>query len=247
MASTPYPAGMESFPLLSITTPESMRLPAYFATKDIIFITSYPKSGTTWMQNIVTSLLLGSEGYDKAVDHISNYTPFLESPKTHSTIEAFFHKFDGFSCFNTHLLCDIHLPNSMWEQQPKRCFVIYCVRNMKDTIVSFYHHLSNQKGNESAAGMTFKSFLLEFVSGRLPYGCYLKHVQYYRELAVSGGGRGLAGNVLLVRYEDMIADLSGSIGAVASHLHLTLDGVEVAALAERNTFKVNPNPNLTLT
>ena len=205
------------------------------------------------MQNIVTSLLLGGERYDREVVHISDFTPFFESPKTHSRIQEFYGRFENFSCFNTHLLVDIHLPNSMWVTSAAvgeggsgvsaeakispGCYVIYCVRNMKDTIVSFYHHMSSQKGDEIAEGTTFKSFLLEFVSGRLPYGCYLKHLQYHQELAVGCCGDGVTGGILLMRYEHMVADLLSCIKDIAAHLQVPLSDTEAQSLAERNSFK----------
>ena len=82
-----------------------------------VFISSYPKSGTTWMQAIVYALLSnGNENFE----HISNYSPFYEIDP-HWEVEGErgddsgdgegrfsskfdpFHKEIGHHVFNTHL------------------------------------------------------------------------------------------------------------------------------------------------
>ena len=84
-------------PLLPITSPSTIS-----ACRDLplrpsdIFICSYPKSGTTWTQHIVLTLLLadrkykiaastscgnsdaGNTGDDLAYNHVSDYAPFFE-------------------------------------------------------------------------------------------------------------------------------------------------------------------------
>jgi hypothetical protein len=76
-----------------------------------VFIASYPKSGTTWMQAIVYALL--SNGNDD-FEHISNFSPFYEidphwEPAADGDTGIFARKFDhfhsqiGHNVFNTHL------------------------------------------------------------------------------------------------------------------------------------------------
>ena len=63
-------------PLLPITSDQTVKNVANMnASDDCIFICSYPKSGTTWTQNIVYQLLTNGA----PLDHISNYCPFLEA------------------------------------------------------------------------------------------------------------------------------------------------------------------------
>mmetsp|Transcript_13079 Transcript_13079/g.23667 ORF Transcript_13079/g.23667 Transcript_13079/m.23667 type:complete len:139 (-) Transcript_13079:6-422(-) len=100
-----------------------------------IFICSYPKSGTTWTQHIVLSLILasmrqrkngeddsdgdgGSGGEDIDYDHVSEFAPFFEidahwSSNSSSLAENVRANHDrlGQRVFNTHL---------RWEMLPKR-------------------------------------------------------------------------------------------------------------------------------
>lgn len=72
------------FPLLDITSTETLRWcgtlpPAPEGFSADVFVCSYPKSGTTWMQHIVGSLVLRAKGCLTAPDgHVSQRTPFFE-------------------------------------------------------------------------------------------------------------------------------------------------------------------------
>ena len=52
--------------------------------KPTVFCCSYPKSGTTWLQNIVATL--ASRGAE--LGHISDYTPFYEADSTWEKIDG---------------------------------------------------------------------------------------------------------------------------------------------------------------
>ena len=73
-------------PLLSISSPATLQKCASLALRNTdIFICSYPKSGTTWLQHIVLSLLWRQAQNDgdatrriPPYQHVSDYAPFLE-------------------------------------------------------------------------------------------------------------------------------------------------------------------------
>jgi hypothetical protein len=104
-----------------------------------IYIASYPKSGTTWMQCIVYQILTAG---DESLSHISDFSPFYESNKTwenNDFIQLYQrnHQQLGWRVFNTHL---------RWNLIPKgpNSLSIYVYRNAKDVVFSFFQHLSNQ-------------------------------------------------------------------------------------------------------
>ena len=108
--------------------------------KNTVFICSYPKSGTTFMQNIVFHVVTKGA---RELDHISNYAPFFEDDKTWSfesgeaQLRKDIQKFQReikWRMFNTHL---------WWSMLPKNgdAKYIYVVRNARDVCCSFYHHL----------------------------------------------------------------------------------------------------------
>ena len=96
-----------------------------------VFIASYPKSGTTWMQAIVFHILS-----KHPLEHISNFSPFVETNGTWDAsgqvknIYRQTQELVGWRAFNTHLLPEM-LPES-----PNFKF-IYVIRNGKDVAVSF--------------------------------------------------------------------------------------------------------------
>ena len=101
-----------------------------------IFIASYPKSGVTWMQNLITCMLLSSDS--------ESITPKLVSeivPDVHA--RNFYKRLFPRMFFKTHKL-----------PQPRYKRVIHLVRDGRDVLVSFYHYLQlNGKNGPSWAEM----------------------------------------------------------------------------------------------
>ncbi len=91
-------------------------------TKDSdIFIVGYPKSGNTWMQNMVSSLLYCPD---------ASYLPDRLSQEIVPDIytKKFYKRYGELTFFKSH-----ELP------QPNYKNVIYLIRDGRDAIVSFYH------------------------------------------------------------------------------------------------------------
>ena len=63
-------------PLLPITSTTTITNCKYYQPTNDIFIASYPKSGTTWTQNIVFQLLAARNA--TPLTHISDFAPFFE-------------------------------------------------------------------------------------------------------------------------------------------------------------------------
>jgi len=115
------------FPLLPITKPATLQaclaLPLDCPT---VFICSYPKSGTTWLQNIVYEIATRGR---RPLDHISNYCPFLENdqiwehtrgaPSALAPAYSTAHAEIGLRIFNTHLLWEM-LPGAAGESLTER-------------------------------------------------------------------------------------------------------------------------------
>ena len=67
-------------PLLPITSPTTLKLCQTLPSQSSdIFICSYPKSGTTWTQHIVLSLLLAASATKKNHNHHNNESSIIES------------------------------------------------------------------------------------------------------------------------------------------------------------------------
>jgi len=192
--------------------------------EDDIFIACFPKSGTTWTQNIVYALV--SNG-DESFDQISNYSPFFEHKKTwgengelaHSVQKAF--EKTKRRIFNTHLL---------WEMMPKESGkgkYIYLVRHGEDVMTSFFHHMSNQV--EGGYEGTFSEFFDQSIDGSMAFGKWTDHIKSWW---TSDNAQ-----VLFVTYEEMKKDLRKVVDRLVQFLNIPRTKEEVDVLMERFTVK----------
>lgn len=208
-------------PLLSITTPSTIQLAASFLVQPTdVFIASYPKSGTTWIQHIVLSLLVRNKrNFDQKYspnkideifyEHVSEFAPFFDidphweqqhdddnitSGEPHMTKWIRDNQARlGRRVFNTHLRFNM-LPN----QGP--CKIIYIVRSPLDTCVSFYHHLANQI--EGGYNGSLNEFFDEWLAGQLPFGSWIDHVMSY----ATGFANGTTSNCINAKEEPNTAE-----------------------------------------
>jgi hypothetical protein len=227
-------------PLLSITTPETLTFCKQFCDEKLptVFISSVPKSGTTFMQCIVYNLL--TKGNQVALQHISGFTPFLDNSRTFGEdgkLQLQYqanHEFMGAHAFNTHFLYHM-LPHHVNMKY------IYVIRDGKDVAVSFYHHLRNQDDADLFEG-SFSEFLQQFLDGKLPYGSRISHIYSWLrayqsfEQNIQSTGVESTNPILLVRYEDLISNLKEQVFRIISFLNLQYSDEEVDAVLPYMSF-----------
>lgn len=195
-----------------------------------LFIASYPKSGTTWMQCIIYNLL--SRG-NQDFDHISFYSPFFEIEKTWDSLtNTIASRYDnnhtslGWRVFNTHL---------RWEMMPKDSSMKYInvVRNGRDVALSFFKHLTNQDDGDGFEG-SFRDFLTLWAAGNLPFGNWLDHLESwtsaYKNQSTSTIQDTNNDKILLVKYEDLIEDLRSTVLKIVNFLDLTYSNEEIMSI-----------------
>ncbi|KAM9860676.1 sulfotransferase family 5A, member 1 [Aulostomus maculatus] len=189
-------------------TQDSLQLALNFPFQETdIVIVSYPKSGTTWIQQIVT--LICSKGDPQVSKIIPNWTraPWLEHYYCTALLET--------SSFEPRVLTT-HLPHRLLGPalQGSKAKVIYVSRNPKDVAVSFYHF--HKMANFLPEAGTFSDFLNQFLEGTLHFGSWFDHVKgWTSQLAPMN-------NLLHITYEEMSLDLHGSIKKVSSFLQCHL-------------------------
>ncbi|WP_411025355.1 sulfotransferase domain-containing protein, partial [Salmonella sp. s55004] len=111
---------------------------------DDIFLITFPKSGTTWMQNIIT--LMMEDGKEPNNTHLFRKVPFLEMPqsmsyKTCDTSPGMYEiaaNKKSPRILKTQLPMAL-LPTQLKEKKPK---IIYVARNPKDSAVSYFNFCS---------------------------------------------------------------------------------------------------------
>lgn len=236
-------------PLLPITSPRTVELCASLPLRpNDVMICSYPKSGTTWTQHIVLSLLVKSASKSRSADaaisdldyrHVSEYAPFYEvdahwdaqKQNLNETIRANHNRL-GRRVFNTHLRWNM-LPSTMEAnvESGKAAKFIYLLRDPMDACLSFYCHLSNQM--EGGYDGTFQEFFDEWVNGDIAFGSYVDHIlSFAPAFADAGENR----KVLLISYEEMLSDLPSVVKKIAKFVEADVTSEEIAELLPTFSF-----------
>ncbi|CAG2106238.1 unnamed protein product [Medioppia subpectinata] len=194
--------------------------------RDDIWLATYPKSGTTWTEEIL-SLIHNGGDIDKVKDKLlPKRVKHLEVglPVGHN---RWLKAKKGRRLIATHLPAT-HIPNQLKQLKAK---VIYVVRNPKDTAVSFYHHhrMSSFLGNYSGSWDTFSKL---FVGGHLVYGDWLQHVEGFWRLHQQNPLQ-----VLFISYEELNTDLPKMIALMANFMGRRLTDETIDRIANHCSFE----------
>ncbi|XP_060694031.1 sulfotransferase family 5A, member 1 isoform X2 [Hemiscyllium ocellatum] len=175
-----------------------------FHDTDILIVT-YPKSGTTWMQEILT--LICSDGNQAPAKTIPNWirTPWIEHYYCEDILQD---KLDN-RIITTHLPFHI-LSKSLKQSNTK---VIYVARNPMDIVVSFYHFHKMAKFLPEPG--TFGEFLEKFLLGKVHFGSWFEHIKDWLSHREEF-------NFLFITYEELKKDLRCSVEKLCKFLERSL-------------------------
>ena len=187
---------------------------------DDVFIASFPKSGTTWTQQIVR--LVYSRGLirdsDPALHAIIPWLDDSEDLPDLSVVDTL----TSPRVFKSHNPYHL-LPCKLTESNR----LIYVTRTAKDTAVSMYFHTFGFKMYEYDEPI--EHFIGEFMAGRVEYGPYWTHLSSWHAQRERS-------NILVLHYEDMQRDLAATVARVAHFLDQPLTNEEIERIAELSTF-----------
>lgn len=201
------------------TTPEWMDyLLNEFSPRDTdILIATYPRSGTTWLQNVLHILKT-----KKKLDvHIYDSIPFLIIPqfgkKSPSELED----------IPAPRMLKTHLP---WDLVPKndKCKYIYCYRNPKDVFVSLYHHTTGS--DTFGYHGTIPEFWDLYLKGEVEYGSWFDHVISWWEQKDNP-------NVFFLSYEDLQCNFKEKVLQIAAFAGFELSEELYELIAEECSFQ----------
>jgi hypothetical protein len=184
----------------------------YRASADDIFVVTYPKSGTTWMQQIVWQLLNHGR---MDFEHITQVSPHLE---------PMFGRRRIVSDLPAPRVVKSHLQYAWMPRGPGR--YIYVIRDGKDVAISLFYHLQKGRGYL----LPFSTFFPSFLAGKVTSGSWFTHVAGW-----------LANehrlNVLVVHYEDLIANLEGEVRRVARFCNVPIVEAELPEILRHCSFE----------
>ena len=156
-----------------------------------VLITTAPKAGTTWMQQILHQLRSGG---DPSFDSIDNVVPWLELPRDNIPVQDIINRYEKISnprLFKTHCT---------YEQTPGTGIVkiILSSRDPRDCCVSFYHHVMDMTDEaRKRAGFDHYHTLDDVFEAWMEYAAWFRNVH-------SWWPHHHDNNLLWLRFEDML-------------------------------------------
>lgn len=171
---------------------------SYQAAASDVFVSTYPKCGTTWMQHIVWLLAHGGRPLG-ADERMTEAFPHLEEVGR-ELVER----------LPAPRLIKTHLRFEMTPQHPQARYV-WVARNPFDCAVSFFHHTRGFVQHYDFADGTFDDYFECFIEGRIDFGSYFEHL-------ASWGARRDEPNLLFTTFEAMRADPRAAVMQVGRFL-----------------------------
>lgn len=185
-----------------------------------IYIVTFPKSGTTWMQLIVYQLLTDGK---MDFEHIYDVSPWLsnqafrgESPDTVNQLPSprFFKSHDKYENFN-----------SGFENK-----VIYVYRDGKDVAASYFHHNKNYLNPELTFDKNFEDHFTDFEKP-------LNWFKFNKEWMENKNGF----NILYISYEDLKNNFLSSLHRIATFLEVPLTPEIISRTQKYTSFEYMKN------
>lgn len=196
----------------------------FTARKSDVLITTPPKAGTTWMQQILHQLRTGG---DESFSSIDKVVPWLERSRTGKSWQQVIDYYESLPeprLFKTHCTA---------EQTPGigTAHIVLTSRDPRDCCVSFYHHLLNMTDEACMnANITRPESFEAYIERWLDSAVWYRNVKswwlYFDHE-----------KVLWLRYQDMKSDLPASIDQIVDFLGWDVTPAQKEAAIKCSSFE----------
>lgn len=192
-----------------------------FVVKDgDVFVVTYPRSGTTWTEQMVHLLVnKGEQGEQRLTDAV----PWLETlPHRPNGMIKFLETLPQRRLFTSHLPYPL-----MPRIDNTTAKIVYVARNPKDVAISTYFHIQSKLGYEG----TWDEHFQEFLNGDVGCGPYFDHILPWWQASQKDK------NILFMKYEDMKQDHAGNVARLASFLDIQANRQLIEAVVRLSSFQ----------
>ncbi len=205
-------------------TPGRYTLSRHIATRrgDICY-TSFPKSGSTWLANVI--YLITHRGETPADRTLRSCLNWVESSWTYPRSVQELDAQPSPRIFKSHMPWDMALGGN---PAGNPCKYLYIARNPKDVAVSYFHFESDKQWSGNYNG-PWEHWLRMFMEGRVQRGDWFDHV-------LSWWAFRDAENMLFLHYEDLNRDFRGELNRIAQFLGYSLTQKEHALITHKASF-----------
>jgi hypothetical protein len=210
---------------------------------DDVWLLSFPRSGTAWSHEVISAVLHdGDIAALTAAQRDGRISKFQPIEIGIGPVANLAERIAKWKSMPSPRIVPTHVPCRLFPKAALalKCKRIYALRDPRDVAVSLFHlHRSHMvlgvfKG-------TWDEFFEEFVAGRVPYGGWFDHTLGWWPHAVAHPN-----DVLVLTYERLKNDMSGSLHRLGTFLGRRLSLAAVFAIARHTSFenmKVNPFTN----
>lgn len=172
----------------------------FYPKANTIFICTYPKCGTTWMQNIVYLLMHAGEPFPSHLN-VDDEMPHLE--------------LKGSTYCADYSVVKTHLPSHFLHLNDRAKYIVVA-RNPKDCCVSyFYHTVGFIRCYEYADG-TLDDFFERFIHGKVDFNDYFDHFLSWESHLNDP-------NVFFCTYEQLKCHTKETVKRLALFLEIKID------------------------
>ncbi|XP_026226045.1 amine sulfotransferase-like isoform X3 [Anabas testudineus] len=185
-----------------------------------VFVVTYPKSGTIWLQQIL--VLLEANGDVTAITKINNNSDLIPWIEISGSRQAFITASSP-RMRVTHLPYQL-MPLALSQGKGK---VIYVARNPKDVLVSYFYF--HKMASMLETPKDFNDFFEKFVRGDVFGSSWFDHIKTWYSHKNEM-------NMLFITYEEMIQDLRSAVERISLFLGKELSDEQLANVVKYSTF-----------
>ncbi|TVR40624.1 MAG: sulfotransferase domain-containing protein [Cryomorphaceae bacterium] len=198
-----------------VSVREQRYLEQFVSRESDIYISTFLRSGTTWVQMIVYQLL--TDG-NMRFNHIYDVSPWL------SNEAVLGHSADRVNALASPRVFKSHDPYDKFDPNNKFRF-IHVVRDGRDVALSLLHHRRNYNDVDESITDVFNEFIL-------PDSDYnwFGHTKEWME-----NRHGF--NIIHVHYEDLLSDFENSVLRIAGFLNVKVSERDMKRITERCSFE----------